>query len=65
MTEEDVQKALEPLIMDYFEKEDREEIEQKRAGFQRVYGQMVDISIDGPQAHSVLERWVLRCQHHK
>jgi len=37
-------------------------IEQMRAGFQRVYDQMVDISIDVPQAYSVLERWVLRCR---
>ena len=40
-------------------------IQQMRAGFQRVYDQMVDISIDVPQAYSVLERWVLRCRHHK
>jgi hypothetical protein len=37
-------------------------IKQLRAGFQRVYDQMVDISIDVPQAYSVLERWVLRCR---
>ena len=37
-------------------------IEQMWAGFQRVYDQMVDISIDVPQAYSVLERWVLRCR---
>jgi hypothetical protein len=36
--------------------------EQMRAGFQRVYDQMVDISIDVTQAYSVLERWVLRCR---
>ena len=35
--------------------------EQMRAGFQRVYDQMVDISIGVPQAYSVLEIWVLRC----
>ena len=33
-----------------------------RAGFQRVYDQMVDISIDAPHSYSVLERWMLRCQ---
>ena len=33
-----------------------------RAGFQRVYDQMVHISIDVPQAYSVLERWMLCCQ---
>jgi len=37
-------------------------IEQMRAGFQRVYDQMGDISIDVPQAYSVLEKWVLRCR---
>ena len=37
-------------------------IEQVRAGFQRVYDQMVDISIDVPQAYLILERWVLRCR---
>jgi len=37
-------------------------IEQMRAGFQRVYDQMVEISIDVPQAYIVLERWVLRCR---
>jgi len=37
-------------------------IEQMRAGFQRVYDQMVDISIDVPQAYVILERWVLRCR---
>ena len=37
-------------------------IEQMRAGFQRVYDEMVDISIDVPQAYTVLERWVLRCR---
>jgi len=37
-------------------------IEQMRAGFQRVYDQMVEISIDVPQAYVVLERWVLRCR---
>merc|ERR1719210_1298709 len=37
-------------------------IEQMRAGFQRVYDQMVDIVIDVPQAYLVLERWVLRCR---
>merc|ERR1712121_18673 len=37
-------------------------IEQMRAGFQRVYDQMVDISIDVPQAYLVLEKWVLRCR---
>ena len=36
--------------------------EQMRAGFQRVYDQMVDISIDAPHSYSVLERWMLRCQ---
>ena len=36
--------------------------EQMRAGFQRVYDQMVHISIDVPQAYSVLERWMLCCQ---
>jgi len=37
-------------------------IDQMRAGFQRCYDQMVDISIDVPQAYLVLERWVLRCR---
>jgi len=37
-------------------------IEQMRAGFQRVFDQMVDISIDVPQAYVILERWVLRCR---
>ena len=37
-------------------------IEQVRVGFQRCYDQMVDISIDVPQAYLVLERWVLRCR---
>jgi len=37
-------------------------IEQMRAGFQRCYDQMVDISIDVPQAYLILERWVLRCR---
>jgi len=37
-------------------------IEQMRAGFQRCYDQMVDISIDVPQAYIILERWVLRCR---
>jgi len=37
-------------------------IDQMRAGFQRCYDQMVDISIDVPQAYIILERWVLRCR---
>ena len=37
-------------------------IENLRAGFQRCYDQMVDISIDVPQAYNILERWVLRCR---
>ena len=37
-------------------------IEQVRVGFQRCYDQMVDISIDVPQAYIILERWVLRCR---
>ena len=37
-------------------------IEQMRAGFQRCFDQMVDISIDVPQAYIILERWVLRCR---
>merc|ERR1712002_500165 len=37
-------------------------IDQMRAGFYRVFDQMVDISIDVPQAYTVLERWVLRCR---
>merc|ERR1712088_185635 len=37
-------------------------IDQMRAGFQRIYDMMGDISIDVPQAYLVLERWVLRCR---
>jgi len=37
-------------------------IEQMRAGFQRIYDMMGDISIDVPQAYLVLERWVVRCR---
>lgn len=37
-------------------------IENLRAGFQRCFDQMVDISIDVPQAYNILERWVLRCR---
>jgi len=37
-------------------------IDQMRNGFQRVFDQMPDISIDVPQAYLVLERWVLRCR---
>merc|ERR1719326_682848 len=37
-------------------------IDQMRAGFQRIYDMMGDISIDVPQAYMVLERFVLRCR---
>jgi len=37
-------------------------IDQMRAGFQRIYDMMGDISIDVPQAYLVLERWVMRCR---
>jgi len=37
-------------------------IEQMRAGFQRVYDEMPEISIDVPAAYLVLERWVIRCR---
>jgi len=35
---------------------------QMRAGFQRIYDNMGDISLDVPQAYLVLERWVMRCR---
>jgi len=35
---------------------------QMRAGFQRIYDSMGDISLDVPQAYLVLERWVMRCR---
>ena len=56
-TDEAMCKLLQALFMSFVIT-----IEQMRAGFQRVYDQMVDISIDVPQAYSVLERWVLRCR---
>ena len=37
-------------------------IEQVRAGFQRVYDEMPEISIDVPQAYNILERWANRCR---
>merc|ERR1712241_914676 len=37
-------------------------IDQMRAGFQRIYDMMGDISIDVPQAYMLLERFVLRCR---
>ena len=37
-------------------------IDQMRAGFQRVYDQMVDICIDVPKAYLILERMVFRCR---
>merc|ERR1711879_200748 len=37
-------------------------IDQMRAGFQRIYDMMGDISIVVPQAYMVLERFVLRCR---
>jgi len=37
-------------------------IDQMRNGFQRVFDQMPDISIDVPAAYVILERWVLRCR---
>jgi len=37
-------------------------IEQMRAGFQRVYEEMPEISIDVPAAYLILERWVIRCR---
>lgn len=37
-------------------------IDQMRAGFQRVYEDMADISLDVPAAYLVLERWVIRCR---
>jgi len=37
-------------------------IDQMRAGFHRVYDQMVDICIDVPKAYLILERMVFRCR---
>lgn len=37
-------------------------IDQMRAGFQRVYEEMNEISLDVPAAFLVLERWVIRCR---
>ena len=37
-------------------------IKNLRAGFQRCYDQIVDISIDVPQAYNILDRWVLGCR---
>ena len=37
-------------------------IDQMRAGFHRVYDQMVDIVIDVPKAYLILERMVFRCR---
>ena len=37
-------------------------IDQMRAGFQRIYDLMHEISLDVPQAYMVLERWVIRCR---
>ena len=37
-------------------------IDQMRAGFQRVYDEMNEISLDVPAAFLVLERWVIRCR---
>ncbi len=56
-TEEAMCKLLQSLVRSFVIT-----IEQVRAGFQRVYDQMVDISIDVPQAYLILERWVLRCR---
>jgi len=37
-------------------------IDQMRAGFQRVYEEMSEISLDVPAAYLILERWVIRCR---
>jgi len=37
-------------------------IDQMRNGFQRIYDEMQEISIDVPAAYSLLERWVIRCR---
>lgn len=37
-------------------------IDQMRNGFQRVYDEMQEISLDVPAAYTVLERWVIRCR---
>ena len=53
-TEEAMCKLLQSLFCSFVTT-----IEQVRVGFQCVYNQMVDISIDMPL---ILKRWVLRCR---
>ena len=37
-------------------------IDQMRAGFQRLYEDMEEYSLDVPNAYTVLGRWVIRCR---
>lgn len=56
-TEESMCKLLQSLFQTFVIT-----IDQMRNGFQRVFDQMPDISIDVPAAYVILERWVLRCR---